>query len=49
MGTLRTMLDDIQERKKRQQMAEGVTVLKEGWADLKDERQDGAEDDCPVL
>ena len=41
MGTLRTMLDDIQERKKRQQMAEGVTVLKEGWADLKDDAADG--------
>ena len=41
MGTLRTMLGDIQERKKRQQIAEGVTVLKEGWADLKDESFDG--------
>ena len=41
MGTLRTMLDDINERKKRQQMSEGVTVLKEGWADLKDESTDG--------
>ena len=41
MGTLSTMLGDIKERKKRQQMQEGVTVLKEGWADLKDETQDG--------
>jgi len=35
------MLSDIQERKKRQQMQEGVTILKEGWADLKDENTDG--------
>ena len=41
MGTLSTMLGDIKMRKKRQQMQEGVTVLKEGWADLKDETQDG--------
>ena len=41
MNTLNTMLGDIKERKKRQQMQEGVTVLKEGWADLKDEREDG--------
>ena len=41
MGTLRTMLGDIQERKVRQHKTEGVTVLKEGWADLKDESYDG--------
>ena len=41
LTTLKTMLGDIQERKKRQQIAEGVTVLKEGWADLKDESGDG--------
>lgn len=40
-SSLRTMLDDIHERKKRQQVQEGVTILKEGWADLKDETQDG--------
>ena len=31
----------LQERKKRQQISQGVTILKEGWADLKDETQDG--------
>ena len=41
MGTLSTMLGDIKMRKKRQQMQEGVTVLKEGWADLKDEGFEG--------
>ena len=41
MNTLNTMLGDIRERKKRQQMSDGVTCLKEGWADLKDETQDG--------
>lgn len=35
------MLGDIQERKKRQQISDGVTSLKEGWADLKDESAEG--------
>ena len=41
VGTLHGVLGDMQMRRARQQMAEGVSVLKEGWADLKDETQDG--------
>ena len=41
VGTLRTMLSDIEERKKRQQIAKGMSVLKEGWVDLKDESYEG--------
>ncbi|KOO21906.1 myosin family protein with dil domain [Chrysochromulina tobinii] len=41
MDTLRTMLGDIRERKRKQQISEGVMLLKEGWADLKDESGGG--------
>jgi len=41
MNTLNMMLGDIRERKKRQAVQGGVTILKEGWADLKDETQEG--------
>ena len=41
MSTLSMMLGDIQERKKRQEKQQGVVILKEGWADLKDETQEG--------
>jgi len=41
MNTLQMMLGDIRERKKRQAQLQGVTILKEGWADLKDETVEG--------